>query len=315
MFEVLTESWSRRMVGDGQILSDITDDSSPFEFSVALDGQRELRMLTEAQGSIPSLASNWRAAWELNSRLERDFNVSLSRAHLIADLFSPQHRNAKFGLWHAACLRPGQAPDFKLYFNPDAKGPEHAQGTTELALARLGMHGAMEWLREVGLARGTQDHIVYFSLDLADHGQARTKIYVAHRQATVQELDAVMATSPQHRKGDTERFCQAMTGDREVYAGRPPITCAAFVGHQSTPSTVTLHLPVRSYLDSDHVALERICEFLPEESAKIYRLAVTGMIDRPLERGTGMQTYSSFRRQHGRERLTVYLSPEVYRPA
>src|SRR5262249_49915309 len=52
--------------------SDVSDDHTPFEFSLAIDGASpELRFLVEVQGDEPSILSNWRAARAANKSLEQ----------------------------------------------------------------------------------------------------------------------------------------------------------------------------------------------------------------------------------------------------
>lgn len=310
----LARGWATRCVSTAAVRSDITDDHSPFEFSLAFDdGPPQLRLLAEAQGAEPSLASNWDAAWAVNEELERRFGASLTRAREIADLFAPDDPAALFALWHAVGFGAQGRPAFKLYFNPRAHGSAEAGARTREALERLGLDAAARWLESHALARGETDELIYFSLDLSASEQARTKIYVAHRGATVGDLEAVLAAGHGHAPGDALRFCRAMTGQREAFERRPLLTCAAFVGPEPRPSTVTLHLPIRAYVSDDQAALERIQAFLSPADAAIYEAALRRLATRSLSAGTGVQTYTSFRRQAGRERLTVYLSPEVYR--
>jgi hypothetical protein len=60
VFQVMASSWGERKIGTKSAWqSDVSDDGSPFEFSIALDPkQAELRILVEAQGQDPTLQSN-----------------------------------------------------------------------------------------------------------------------------------------------------------------------------------------------------------------------------------------------------------------
>ncbi|HVH97261.1 MAG TPA: tryptophan dimethylallyltransferase family protein [Enhygromyxa sp.] len=313
LFDLFSQTWGHRTRSSGHPASDITDDSSPFEFSLAIEGGRpELRMLTEAQGGAATPAANWEAAWELTEQLAQTYGISIARARGIADLFQPDEQTRVFSLWHAACLRTGESPDFKLYFNPFARGASQVDETMQEAFARLGQSQCYEWIREHAMLRGELDHYVYMSLDLADHAKARTKVYIAHRNASASEVERVMAAVRGHVPGDATGFCNAMAPDHDRFGQRPLLTCMAFVAGEAEPSTVTLHLPIRCYASNDQVVLERVGEFLSPDEAQLHASAVRSMATRPLGLRTGLQTYTSFRRVDGRKRLTVYLSPEVY---
>lgn len=311
IFDLFGESWANRTRTSSHPRSDLTDDSSPFEFSVALeDGRPELRLLAEAQSEWANPISNWAAAWQLTERLGRIYGVSLARARLIADLFEPTSDDCVFGLWHAACLRPGRAPTLKLYLNPSARGEALVDDSMQAAFARLGQSDSYAWLREHALLRGAKDRFAYLSIDLGDDADVRTKVYVAHHDATPDEVERVMAAVPGHVPGDASMFCNAMA--RGPFNRRPLLTCMAFVAGKREPSTVTLHVPIRCYAHNDQVALERVRRFLSLTEATLHAKAVRSMASRPLDTRAGLQTYTSFRRVDGRQRLTVYLSPELY---
>lgn len=313
LFELFSRTWGARTRSTRHPASDITDDSSPFEFSLAVEaGCPELRMLAEAQGRSATPVSNWGVAWRLTEQLGRTFGVSVARARQIADLFQPDRRTRVFSLWHAACLRANGVPDLKLYFNPRARGVARVDATMYEAFARLGQAQCYEWIRQHAIVRGQQDSFAYMSLDLGAHANARTKVYIAHRNATPSDVERVMAAVPGHVAGDALEFCNAMAPDRGPFRRRPLLTCMAFVAGRPEPTTVTLHLPIRCYADSDQVVLERVGKFLSPAEARLHGAAVEAMAGRSLDAQAGLQTYTSFRRVEGRQRLTVYLSPEVY---
>jgi DMATS type aromatic prenyltransferase len=314
IFDVMSESWSARpSIAPPAFASDITDDHSPFELSLALEGgQPELRMLVEAQGAPADLASNWQASLRLNDRLARVYGVSLDRANLVADVFRPDDAGARFAIWHAACLRREGVPTFKLYFNPQANGTARAASSVKEALARLGFARAWDWLTTNAL-RCDRHQLVYFSLDLSGGTEARVKIYVAYDAATAGEVEEVMSRAPRYHAGDARAFCTAMTGSDGPYRARPVILCMAFVAaDDACPKTVTFHLPIRCYVKDDLVAMQRICGFLPGADAALYQRALTSLADRRLDDGVGLQTYASIRREGDGMRLTTYLSPELY---
>jgi hypothetical protein len=311
IFDLFGESWALRTRSCSHPSSDITDDSSPFEFSVALeDGHPELRLLAEVQSVTANAMSNWAAAWQLTEQLGRIYGVSLTRAHQIADLFEPSADNSVFGLWHAACLRPGHAPTLKLYLNPRARGDELVDASVKEAFDRLGQSESYEWLREHAMLRGSKDRFAYVSIDLGDHSDVRTKLYVAHHDAVASDVERVMMAVPGHVPGDAVTFCDAMASG--PFRQRPLLTCMAFVSGKREPSTCTLHIPIRCYANNDRIVLDRVRRFLSPKEAALHARAVRSMASRRLDAHAGLQTYTSFRRVEGRKRLTVYLSPEVY---
>jgi hypothetical protein len=316
LFDLLGETWAERPVAAPPAFpSDITDDHSPYEFSLALDGARpELRVLTEATGASGTLAANWEAAMRLSERLEQRHGASLARAHRITDLFRPRRGDLRFAAWHAVSLNgPGAAPDIKLYLNPDAAGVEKAPALTEEALRRLGLARAFAWVARYALRRGARDRLVYFSLDLSDQPEARVKVYVALEEATPGDVEAAMCAVPGQAPGEAGRTCVALAGGEGPYRARPIILSLAFVaGEDTQPTAVALHVPVRCYAEDDLAVVRRVRPFLSKADADLYQRVVTGLGGRPLDAGVGLQTYASVRHYRGRDRLTAYLSPELY---
>ena len=316
VFATLSTSWGQLPAGSApRWPSDITDDGTPFEFSLAIDGEEpELRFLIEAQTpESPTLASNWFAGWALCERLEREPGVSLERLRLIEDLFVPTAACPRFALWHAVCFRKGRAPDFKVYLNPMAWGREQAHALVAEAMRRLGMAESVVCLPE----RTSRDVPVYFSLDLASRQGARVKVYTEHREVTASRVESLLRQAPGYEPGQVEGFCRAMAGSQGPYVARPVLTCLAFVEGSPLPSMGTVHFPVRTYAEDDRAARDRILAFLRPEAAALYARAISAFAARPLEAGIGMQTYASLRQQRAQRRLTVYLAPEVFavRPA
>jgi hypothetical protein len=156
IFQALTTSWGNRQVGEiSTWKSDVSDDCAPFEFSLALAPDRaELRVLIEAQGTVPDLYTNWQAGLELNQYLAQHFNVSLDRFEQIADLYTPTNPEAKFSMWHAICFYPDKEPSFKLYLNPQAQQPSRAAAIVEASLVQLGFTHAWPTLAETAAQRG-----------------------------------------------------------------------------------------------------------------------------------------------------------------
>jgi DMATS type aromatic prenyltransferase len=315
LFRRMATSWAERPAdGAPAWSSDITDDHTPFEFSLAIDGaSSELRFLLEAQGDSPSLASNWEEACRLNELLAAEEGACLTRFAAVADLFAPTPRCNRFALWHAVCLQPGAPPDFKIYLNPQARGPAEARATVEEAMARLGLADATAYLP----LSSPDDELLYFSLDLSARREARVKVYTAHHRANAKRIEAAVAPARGHVTGQALDFCLTMGESVGPFSGRPVLSCLSFVQGSATPTNGTVHFPVRSYVSDDAVAAARICSYMGPEGAALYQRALDAFTDRRLEDGVGMQTYASLRINNGRRRVTVYLAPEVYdiRPA
>ncbi len=292
--------------------SDICDDGSPFELSVAIDGgSPELRILAEVQAPSPNVFSNWRAARAFTEELEPD-GISLSRLRAVEDLFAPTLATRRFSLWHAVCFRPGAQPDYKLYLNPAASGPALARATAEQALTRLGFPDGAAHLPRPSPA----DRTLYFSLDLPRIGAplraSRVKVYTAHHDATPAHVEQVLCGLPGSVPGRVATFCEAMAGSPGPFHRRPIQTCLSFTTGSAAPTSGTVYFPVRSYADTDMDVQKRVLAYLPAEARAIYQRALAAHARRSLEEGVGMQTYVSLRAGPGPLRVTVYLSPEVY---
>jgi hypothetical protein len=133
----------------------ITDDHSPYELSLALDGHApEVRFLVEAQGEPTTLQSSWVDGLAMCERLQREFGVSLERLARVLELFEPRNPEARFSLWHAFGMRAGGTPDLKVYLNPMARGPGQASTLVEEALSRLGFTSSWRFISREVMHRG-----------------------------------------------------------------------------------------------------------------------------------------------------------------
>lgn len=310
-------SWGeRQMPARPQYRSLIGDDHSPYEFSIAFGpSEIELRLLLETQGDEPSQSANRHAAFELTRRIADIFPISLTRFDAISDLFCPPDAEGPFSLWHAVSFAGRRPPRFKLYFNPQARGPNRSLELVTEALLRLGLPEATRIVSEALAVRGNGlDDLVYFSLDLDDEASARVKVYFSHHAATAAEIEGIFALAPTHQPGDVTSFCRRMVGHAGPFARKPLSSCFSFLQGGREPSAATLHLPIAHYASSDHAVAERVEQFLGEqgEAAAVYRDVLSSYPSRPLPSGTGVQSYTSFRRDPLGLRLTVYLSPGLY---
>jgi DMATS type aromatic prenyltransferase len=317
IFRAMTISWRDRHVGDSSgWQSDLSDDGSPFEFSIALDPDKvELRVLVEAQGQDANLQSNWQAGLALNQYLAAHYNVSLDRFAQIADLFVPTNSDAKFSMWHSACFYPDKPSAFKLYLNPQSQHKSRAAAIVEESLVRLGFTHAWPTLAETAAQRGPdKDEFVYFSLDLADSNHARVKVYLRHHDATPAELESALSAASNYVPGDAIEFCQAMAPEHSSFSAKSMTTCFAWIeGDNATPSSGTLQLPISNYALNDRVVCDRLDLYLVQHSLPFstYHLAIQSVATRSLAAGIGLHSYISLRRDRQHQRLVVYLNPEI----
>ncbi|WP_224361915.1 tryptophan dimethylallyltransferase family protein [Hyalangium versicolor] len=315
-FTFMSESWSTRRVGDeSPWKSDISDDHTPFELSIALEGSRpEIRFLIEAQNNPTTLQTSWDDGVALNERLNKEFGLSLDHFYRVKDLFEPKNPDMRFSLWHAFCLKPDGRAEVKVYLNPQARGPEHANAIVEEALHRLGFANAWRFLTQVVMRRGVQDQVLYFSLDMGGQAVSRVKIYVAHRDATPEDIEFAMSHAKEYSEGEARAFCEAIQGDDDRFsAQRSTLTCWAFTSDDDArPYSATLHCPIRCYADNDRDALRRVRAVLDPRSHAVLDRCVWALANRPLEAGVGLIQWASMRREGGKVRATFYLATEAY---
>jgi hypothetical protein len=300
------QSWNRSSIGRSPpLLSDITDDHSPFEYSLAFrpDGV-DIRFLVEPQPATPKIESRWDAGMALVESIQREHACHLSRFHEVADLFQPSDHWARFALWVAVSI--GANALFKIYLNPAGNGAHNASRTVRAALRRLGLEQA--WSSVPELRRGL-DEVKYFSLDLVDDARARVKVYFSHRNVDVDFLEMMLSRAPGYVPGSAEAFCRKLSGGKFNFDGLPVQTCYSFIGSPAVED-VALHFPVRSYARDDGEALGRVSSLLGEPRRTQYRDLVRALTGDPSRRG-GAQTYASLWSGQPRE-VTIYLSPQLY---
>jgi DMATS type aromatic prenyltransferase len=310
----LLGSWHEREVPSlAPYPSRIGDDHSPYEYSVqfARDSS-ELRLLFEAQATVPSLHANQSAAKALNERIADQFGVDFSPFAQLEPLFCPIDPHGPFSLWHAVCFDAGGKPDFKIYLNPQVVAGVSGQDLITEGAARLGYSAAAKPLIEQLVARGGVPN--YFSLDLGARLGSRMKLYFSHEDPTLEDLEGIFALAPSHQAGDVTRFCEAVLGRTLPFDRKPLCYCFSFVAGVSTPTAVTFHLPVSHYADNDASILRRVKALMTSEGlpAAKYERAVLAVARRDLDESLGLQSYVSFRRERSGLKLTVYLSPELF---
>lgn len=298
--------------------SDVVDDHTPYEFSVAFNGtSAELRMLVETiddEGDT-SLPARWAAARRASAWLRDEYGADLSKLDRIADLFEPKTDSGLFALWHAVVFRPNAKPDVKIYVDLRARGAALSAAVLEEALARLDLSAAYHPLVSEACARGTMvDELVYFSLDLAAHDRARVKAYVRHHYATADDLEKVIGTRGGVAPGEVTSFLETVLGSTGPYKARPIVSCWSF---SEGKTGATLYAPVAYYVRDDAEARDRVHRWANVIGTDVtrYDRCIASFARRPLDQGVGMHSYVSWKREGGNPKLTTYFAPEAYATA
>ncbi|KXJ87312.1 tryptophanase [Microdochium bolleyi] len=313
----------------GGWVSEVSNDHSPYEYSVAIDqksGDAELRFLVEAQPNENSLAVLRDSALQLTQQIGAEFQdtVSLDRLELIRDLFMPEHHDGDeqglFSAWFS-CALSRTGPEWKIYLNPRARGAEHASSITRTAFERLGLSESWAML-EAMMTTADDDAVVYFSLDLSPSSENRVKVYVSHPRTTASGIAKKLAgLCPDASTYEIERFCAAMGGGfMGPYEGKPLLTCFAFTSAAPTRPVGTVHFPIIAYADNDADVQGRVEAYMEQAAVspvfrEKYRSTINAVQRRPLEDGRGVHAWVSLKQKAGGKRTnTFYISPELYGP-
>jgi DMATS type aromatic prenyltransferase len=293
--------------------SDITDDSSPFELSLAFErDEPSLRMLVEPQARPRDpqeswAMSSWHATQSSFERL-RAMGAHLESLERVWALFAPLPTiPVRFSSWLACTLGASGPRDFKIYLNPQVVGVEGAMILVHRAMTELGLEGSLESTREAlsDAARPT-----YFSLDLSPRPGARAKVYFAHPGESVADVLAQTERAGADVKGLRRRLEALAAGPTESLS-RPLQSCFAFRDGVVTPEA-TVYVPLRACAATDAEALDRLEGMLSPGQLAWTRSAAAAMASRELEQGRGLVTYAGLRAGAERPRVVVYLSPQVY---
>jgi kynureninase len=315
VFAEMLSSYKDRDIGTTpRWKSDVGDDGTPYEFSIALGALPEVRILAEAQTPDPNLDNLWRAATQLSKCLAEKFGADLQRAEQIEHLFYPDDPNCLFSMWHAASFWPGRRPEFKVYYNLQAKGSTKSAALLEEALCLLGYPTSYAKVAHRVLARGPRlDELKYFSLDLALHDRARIKIYSRHHNATAKDLECIIGDAGGASEGDIRNFCAQLLGTEGPFNDRPFASCLSLTDSE-TPTGGTLYAPLAYYLPHDGDVRQRLEGYLTQQGlpCELYERSIDAFANRPLEQSTGMHSYASFKKEKGRPKVTIYFALEAY---
>jgi DMATS type aromatic prenyltransferase len=317
---LLGSAFHRALDAEPSWSTDVTDDGTPFEFSVALDstGTPELRVLAERQEAPFDLHSNWAAGLQLQQHLRARGAIDTTRFDAISAVFAPDgvaSKRAEFAIWHAANLSLAGAGSaaYKVYLNPQIRGPERARGLVREALARLGLTDAWRFI-DARLAL-PDVRILFFALDLADSSEARVKIYLAHDTCMVRNVEHALEGTHDYVPGEATAWIETLLDSHGPFDARPIITSYAFTSRSPAVAQATLHVPIRCYLSNDDEALDRALGLVRELGIAVesgFAAGIETWAGRPLHVGRGMLTYVSCRRAEQGVRATFYLAPQLY---
>lgn len=296
--------------------SDACADGSPLEFSMAIDGgPPELRFLVESLSTTHTLGGMQAAARTLTHELQQAYGLATHRLEQVEELFFPRDPKGLTAMMHAVILRPGKAPDFKIYLNPMAHGIDHAPEVLKEAFVKLGFDRAWNSV-ETFCRRGFDlDRIVYLSLDLLSTPHARVKVYIRQYEATAVEIDDVMAVAPGHVRGHVESFCTDVSGHAGRFDKQAMGACLTYVEEDDErPINATFYVPLWTYADNDEVTRQRIHAALAKRGlpTATYEKGLRSVARRPLDVANGIHTYCSVKLVGGKPRITTYWSPELY---
>ena len=296
--------------------SDISDDHTPVEFSVAFHrhgGRPTLRILAEAAVADLAAPADLSSALAFLHRQAGRHPLTTARLDRVLDLFTTDRPQGLFGMWHSLILR--RTPEFKVYLNPEISGVSDADALVTEALGRLGVTHAYRAVRERALRPGevgAADRLTFFALDLHD-ADARIKLYVSQHDAGPDDVARAAALVDGVDPATVVDFCRLAAGPGP-YTGRPMISSYTFAPGADRPIGYSLYVPIRSYVADDRDARDRTRAVLDRHGFDPDALdpAVAAVASRPLEDGVGLLAHVSLRLGPPRPGVTVYLSSEAY---
>ncbi|WP_156758687.1 tryptophan dimethylallyltransferase family protein [Actinokineospora pegani] len=318
--DVLGPSGTRSLAEPPPWGSDIADDHSPVEYSVAFeeDGSHTLRLLVEAGAHKPGPRANLTAALAALDRLADRYPVALDKLDRVRDLFLPDEPQGVFALWFSIVVRGDRPPMVKVYLNPLVRGADRADELVATGLDRLGFTGSFDWISR-HTPRGDKglDQFSFFALDLEETEAARVKLYQSHHRAGARDAQRAAGATEAADTGRIAEFTSMIGGDGP-FLGRPLVSSHTFLASDSArPKGYSLYVPVRDYVHDDVEALSRVRAMLTRygvDGSALER-AVRAVTDRDLAAGVGLLAHVSLRMGPPRPGVTVYLSAEAYEVA
>ncbi len=304
-FRTLTAPWGARPVRSllPAWRSDVSDDHTPFEFSVIYGGATpELRLLVEALGDPPSPAANWSAAIELAERVAGPPSEAVRE---VAALFAPVE-DVGLGAWLAASLAPGRAPSWQIFFDAQAQGRWRAAAIVEEAVWRLGFARAWPSVIAAGRRGLDLDELRLVAVDLG--AKPRAEIYWRHHRAGA--ADGARLGGP-----EAGELCRGLGGGDGPYIARPIYSVTELEDPAATePASRAICFPVGAYAVNDSAAMARVSDTLRRAglAPDRYRASVELSAHRTLDGSHGLHSYVLLRNRGGRRTVGVGFSPEAH---
>lgn len=291
------------------LLSDITDDGTPYEFSLGFQpGEVAFRLLWEAQAPVGLACPEelWAAAETVTRTAVRRWGVVTEPLDRIKDAFRPRpERPARFAMWHALTFDASGGFLLKAYVNPAAA--EQPREATLEALRRLG-HERLAASVERLLAAWPEDRIAYFSVDLAAPEASRTKVYLAHPGTTCDLLEKRLDGLGAYRAGEASGLIRRLGAGDGPFPRRPVLTCLAGRIGRDEPN-VTVHFPVRCYVGRDADVLRGLSEVLEPAQLATLDAVLRDDLGFSPERGRGAISYVSRQWTAAGTQTTAYVQP------
>jgi DMATS type aromatic prenyltransferase len=298
--------------------SEVADDNSPIEFSVAYNQTEppSLRILAEVADAAPGVHANMAAAYDFLDRQSARYGLDTDRLDSVRDVFAAVGPEAAFALWCSLVFRSGRRPEFKVYFNPEVQGVHRAPDLVAEALDRLGLAASYQAMLEHAVRPGELgrlDRLSFFALDLHDEPQSRVKLYVSHHDAQPWTAAGAAAIVDAGHAAEVAEFC-TLAGRVGLFTGRPLVSSYTLTEGAARPTGFSVYVPIRSYVSDDEQARDRVLGLMSR-----YRLdhtlldrAIAAVTRRPLAAGVGLIAHVALRVGRPRPGLTVYLSAEAY---
>jgi len=300
--------------------TDISDDHSPVEFSIACAAGKPpvLRMLGETVAARPSRLANLRSALALADRLAGPLGLALDRFHQVRELFLDAEPQTDFGMWFSLVYPPDAAPEVKIYVNPDSQGADRNPELVAEALRRLHLADAYPTIMTHGTRpeeHNQRDRFSFFAVDLHDQAHSRVKVYLAHRDATPDDLVRAAGAVEGIDPGLVREFLE-LAGCARLLTHRPPMSGYTFLATDTNrPSIYNLYLPIRDYVADDEQAHDRAVAIMSRFGVDpaVLDKAIAAITNRRLRDGVGLIAHVALRLAADTvPGVTIYLSSESY---
>ncbi|MFC5144994.1 tryptophan dimethylallyltransferase family protein [Streptomyces aureoversilis] len=311
-FHTMTQCWGTA-AADELPLSDVSPDGSPIEFAAELDGaQPALQFAVEPMTpGVP--AKDPAAARKVMSTLVERYGVDAERWAAVAEVLLPDDAACTHVAMYGAEARRDGPIRFKVWFYLDVEGPLRNFDLLDAALERLGLSARRPVFGARPDERGRGVPFL-LSLDLADDAGARVKVYTRHFAGSADEMVAALAGYPGFRADEVRSLCR-LAGERPGFSPQPAVTCVSLADAGGVDRTrATLYVPLWTYAPDDALIRDRLRRFLAAQpgAAQRYERLLADVAHRPLDAGTGLHNYVSWRPGGSGLRRKIYLSPQMH---